>query len=84
MEQAWELVKRADISLPAIAPISVFLVSSPTKLIEYMVMAKCIIANELPEQYRMMRVSGAGRCIPCGEQAFADEISCLLDGPERA
>lgn len=49
MEQAWELVKRADISLPAIAPISVFLVSSPTKLIEYMVMAKCIIANELPE-----------------------------------
>ena len=84
MEQAWELVKRADICLSAIAPISVFLVSSPTKLIEYMAMAKCIVANELPEQRQVMEASGVGRCIPWGEQAFADEICCLLDDPERA
>lgn len=83
-EQAWELVKRADICLSAIAPIPVFQVSSPTKLIEYMAMAKCIVANELPEQCQVMNASGVGRCIPWGEQFFADEVCGLLDDPERA
>ena len=83
-EQAWELVKRADICLSAIAPISIFQVSSPTKLIEYMAMAKSIVANELPEQCQVMEASGVGKCIPWSEQAFADEICHLLDDPERA
>ncbi len=84
MEQAWEHVKHADICLSAIAPIPVFLVSSPTKLIEYMAMAKCVVANELPEQCYVMEASGAGRCIPWSEKAFADEVCYLLDNPERA
>lgn len=84
MEQAWELVKRADICLSAIAPIPIFLVSSPTKLIEYMAMAKCIVANELPEQCQVMETSGIGRCIPWDEQSFADEICHLLRDPEHA
>jgi len=84
MEQAWELVKRADICLSAIAPIPIFLVSSPTKLIEYMAMAKCIVANELPEQCQVMETSGVGRCIPWDEQSFADEICYLLRDPEYA
>ena len=84
MEQAWALVKQADICLSAIAPIPVFLVSSSTKLIEYMAMAKCIVVNELPEQCQVMEASGVGRCIPWGEQFFADEVCSLLDDPERA
>ncbi|PSJ17038.1 glycosyltransferase [Nitrosomonas supralitoralis] len=84
MEEAWEHVKSADICLSAIAPIPVFLVSSPTKLIEYMAMAKCIVANELPEQCQVMEASGIGWCIPWDEQAFANEICSLLGNPERA
>ncbi|SFD95337.1 hypothetical protein [Nitrosomonas sp. Nm166] len=60
------------------APISVFLILSPTKLIEYMAMAKCIVANELPEQCQVM-VSGVGRCISWSKQAFSGEICFLLE-----
>lgn len=84
MEQAWELVKRADICFSPFYPVPVLLSTSPTKLIEYMAMAKCIIANEHPEQCQVIEASGVGRCIPWGEQFFADEVCGLLEDPERA
>ncbi len=49
-----------------------------------MAMAKCIVANEHPEQRQVMEASGVGRCIPWSEQAFAEEVCCLLDDPESA
>ncbi len=84
MEQAWEHVKSADICFSPFYPIPVLLSTSPTKLVEYMAMAKCIIANEHPEQCQVMADSGIGRCIPWDEQAFADEVCRLLDDPETA
>ena len=56
--------------------------TSPTKLIEYMAMAKPIVANDHPEQTRVMAESGVGRTVPWDEQAFADEVCALLDDPE--
>jgi glycosyltransferase involved in cell wall biosynthesis len=84
MEQAWELVRKADICFSPFYPIPVLLSTSPTKLVEYMAMAKCIVANEHPEQCQVMEASGVGRCIPWDEQAFAEEVCYLLDEPERA
>lgn len=84
MEQAWELVKRADICFSPFYPVPVLLSTSPTKLIEYMAMAKCIVANEHPEQRQVMEESGTGRCISWSDQAFADEVCYLLEDPDRA
>ncbi|MEW5788596.1 MAG: glycosyltransferase family 4 protein [Pseudomonadota bacterium] len=84
MEQAWEHVRRADICFSPFYPIPVLLSTSPTKLIEYMALAKCIVANEHPEQCQVMADSGVGRCIPWDEQAFADEVCRLLDDPDQA
>jgi len=84
MEQAWQLVKRADICFSPFYPVPVLLSTSPTKLIEYMAMAKCIVANEHPEQQQVMDSSGAGRCVPWSEQAFAEEVCFLLKDPEQA
>ena len=84
MEQAWQHVKDADICFSPLYPVPVLLAASPTKLIEYMALAKCIVANDHPEQCQVMTDSGVGRCIPWGEQAFADEVCRLLDDPERA
>ena len=84
MEQAWAHVKQADICFSPFYPIPVLLSTSPTKLVEYMAMAKCIVANEHPEQCQIMADSGVGRCIPWDEQAFADEVCRLLDDPEAA
>ncbi len=84
MEQAWGFVKNADVCLSPIAPLPVFLAASPTKLVEYMAMARCVIANALPDQCEVMEQSGVGRCIPWSEEAFADEVCRLLDDPEAA
>jgi glycosyltransferase involved in cell wall biosynthesis len=84
MEQAWAHVREADICFSPFYPIPVLLSTSPTKLIEYMAMAKCIVANEHPEQCQVMEESGVGQCIPWDEQAFADEVCRLLANPEAA
>lgn len=84
MEEAWEHVKQADICFSPFYPIPVLLSTSPTKLIEYMAMAKCIVANEHPEQCQVMVDSGVGRCIPWDEKAFADEVCRLLADPQGA
>jgi len=84
METAWELVEQADICFSPFYPVPVLLSTSPTKLVEYMAMAKCIVANEHPEQCQVMESSGIGRCVPWGEQSFVDEVCKLLDDPERA
>jgi len=84
MEEAWEYVRGADICFSPFYPIPVLLSTSPTKLIEYMAMAKCIVANEHPEQCQVMQESGVGRCVPWSEEAFADEVCRLLGAPEEA
>ena len=84
MDEAWQLVKRADICFSPFYPTPVLLSTSPTKLIEYMAMAKCIVANEHPEQGEVVEASGVGRCIPWSEQAFAEEVCRLLNDTECA
>jgi glycosyltransferase involved in cell wall biosynthesis len=84
MEQAWDYVREADICFSPFFPIPILLSTSPTKLIEYLAMAKNVVANEHPEQRLVLEQSGAGRCVPWDEQAFADEICRLLDDPQQA
>lgn len=84
MEQAWQHVERADICFSPYYPIPVLQSTSPTKLIEYMAMAKCIVANHHPEQTPIMADSGVGSTIPWDEQAFANKVVELLDDPDEA
>ncbi len=84
MNEAWKLVKQSDICFSILYPVPPLLPASPTKLIEYMAMAKCIIASEHPEQQEVLDASQVGRCVPWDEQAFAEEVFYLLEDPERA
>lgn len=84
MDQAWQHVKAADICFSPFYPIPVLQSTSPTKLIEYMAMAKCVVANHHPEQTRVMADSGIGQTVDWDEQAFAQAVMALLDDPEQA
>jgi glycosyltransferase involved in cell wall biosynthesis len=84
MQSAWKYVSAADICFSPFAPIPVLASTSPTKLIEYMAMGKCIVANEHPEQRQVMDDSGAGQCVEWDEEAFASETCRLLDDPAQA
>jgi glycosyltransferase involved in cell wall biosynthesis len=84
MEEAWRHVETADICFSPYYPIPVLESTSPTKLIEYMAMAKCIVANHHPEQTPIMAESGVGCTIAWDEEAFADKVLELLDDPQQA
>lgn len=84
MEEAWKHVKMADICFSPFYPIPVLESTSPTKLIEYLAMAKCVVANHHPEQTFVMAQSGVGRTVDWDETEFADEVVRLLDNPDTA
>lgn len=83
-EQALDHVRQADICFSPIMPIPALLPASPTKLVEYLALAKCVVANEHPDQSQVLEESGAGRAVPWDEEAFAREAIAMLDDPVAA
>lgn len=84
MESAWRLIAEADVCLSPFYPTPILNSTSPTKLIEYMAMAKPVVANDHPEQKLVIEESGAGLCVPWDEAAFAEAVTELLRDPVRA
>jgi glycosyltransferase involved in cell wall biosynthesis len=82
--QALSYVQEADVCTSALYPTSVMRPSSPTKLVEYMALGKAVVANDLPEQQRLIEASGGGICSPYAEQPFAAAIVTLLKDRAKA
>ncbi len=83
-QQAWERIAEADVCVSPFAPGYLLNSTSPTKLIEYMAMAKPVVANDHPEQSKVIEKSGAGICVPWNATAFAEAIVYLLRNKEAA
>ena len=78
-------IAAADVCLCPVPPLSIYKVSSPTKLFEYMVMGKSVVANEeIPEQKEVIEESGGGVLVKFEEESFANGIIEILDDPGRA
>jgi glycosyltransferase involved in cell wall biosynthesis len=71
---AWEYVAAADVCVSPLRDIPVLRAGSPTKLIEYLALARPVVASAQPEQDRVLRESGAGISVPHDEEAFAEAI----------
>jgi glycosyltransferase involved in cell wall biosynthesis len=82
--EALQVVQEADVCASPFYPTPVLRSTSPTKLVEYMAMGKAVVANDHPEQKRVLEASGAGYCVPYDERAFADAIVKLLQDPAAA
>ena len=82
--EALEYVREADVCVSPLYPTPVLRVASPTKLIEYMAMGKAVVANDHPEQKRLIDESGGGYCVAYEERPFAQAILSLLQDPEAA
>ncbi len=80
-----QFIAAADIAVSLVPPLDIYKVSSPSKLFEYMGMAKPVVANEeIPEHKEVLEESGGGVLVPFTPEAFAHAIVELLDNPERA
>jgi len=82
-DEVWRHIEKAAICLSPYKPSFILNSTSPTKLIEYMAMARPVVANEHPEQSPVLRDSGAGLDVPWEEGAFAAAIGGLLDDPAK-
>ncbi len=82
--EALEYVREADVCVSPFYTTPILNSTSPTKLVEYMLMGKAVVANEHPEQQLVIEESGAGYCVAYDEEAFAQAILALLRAPELA
>lgn len=72
---------RAEVGLSPIPRGVLFDVSSPTKLVEYLALGIPSVANDIPDQARVLADSGAGLCVPMEAAAFAAAVRRLLLEP---
>ncbi len=84
MEQAWEYIRRAAVCVSPYFPTMILNSTSPTKLIEYMAMARPTVGNDHPEQKLVLESSGGGMCVAYDESVFAEAINTLLSEPDTA
>jgi len=75
---------RAEVGLSPIPRGTLFDVSSPTKLVEYMALGIPSVANDIPDQQLVIAQSGAGLCVPMEAGAFAAAALRLLNDPVAA
>jgi glycosyltransferase involved in cell wall biosynthesis len=83
-KQALEIVRSADIGISPIMPNPIYIPSSPTKILEYMLMKKPVIGNDIPEQRKIIFDSKAGYCVRYEENLFAKGIIKLIKNPDKA
>lgn len=84
MAQAHDRVQRAAACVSPFFPTPVLLSTSPTKLIEYMALGRPVVANDHPEQTRIISESRAGFCVPWSAKDFAGGICALFAAPDEA
>jgi glycosyltransferase involved in cell wall biosynthesis len=70
---------RAEVGLSPIPRGTLFDVSSPTKLVEYLALGIPSVANDIPDQKLVIDESGAGLCVPMEAAPFADAVLRLLN-----
>jgi glycosyltransferase involved in cell wall biosynthesis len=75
---------RAEVGLSPIPRGTLFDVSSPTKLVEYLALGIPSVANDIPDQQLVITQSGAGLCVTMEAPTFAAAVLQLLDDPEQA
>jgi glycosyltransferase involved in cell wall biosynthesis len=68
----------AQVGLSPIPRGTLFDVSSPTKLVEYMALGIPSVANDIPDQRLVIEQSRAGLCVPMEADAFASAVLQLL------
>ncbi len=72
---------RAEVGLSPIPRGTLFDVSSPTKLVEYLALGIPSVANDIPDQQLVLEQSGAGLSAPMQAGPFSAAVRALLDDP---
>lgn len=83
-KEALQFVASAAVGVALTKDDTSFGVASSTKLIEYMAMAKPVLANVHPDQSKVIHESGGGICAPWDVDEFTEALIWLLEHPDEA
>jgi glycosyltransferase involved in cell wall biosynthesis len=78
IEQGWRYVRAAEIGLAPYPRGSLLDSGSPTKVVEYLSLGVPVVANDNPDQERILREGGGGICVPLTAEDFARAACRLL------
>lgn len=76
--QAWALLASADAAVSYFPRGQIHDVCSPTKLMEYLALAMPVVANDNPDQERVLRDSGAGWLVESSTESMAQGLLDIL------
>jgi glycosyltransferase involved in cell wall biosynthesis len=83
-EEGWRYVRAAEVGLAPYPRGTLLDSGSPTKVVEYLALGVPVVANDNPDQERILREGGGGLCVPLIAADFAAAVCALLaDAPLR-
>ncbi len=77
-EEGWRYVRAAEVGLSPFPRENLFDSCSPTKAVEYLALGVPVVANDNPDQERILREGGGGLCVPLTARDFAQAVCRLL------
>ncbi|MEE9493953.1 MAG: glycosyltransferase family 4 protein [Gammaproteobacteria bacterium] len=84
LDEAWQYVNNATVCVSPFYPTPILNSTSPTKLVEYMAFSKPVVANNHPDQRKVIEESNAGYCVDWDETEFAEAIVKVINNPQAA
>ena len=82
--EAWTLLAGADAAISYVPRNTLFDVSSPTKLLEYLALGMPSVGNDIPDQEYVLRQSNAGWLTASDAPAMAEAMLQILQAPAAA
>ena len=79
MPEAWRYLAAAEIGLSPFPRGFLLDMASPTKAVEYMAFGLPVVANNNPDQARVIQESDAGICVELTPKSFAKSVIYLLN-----
>lgn len=83
-QDAWKLLLNADVAVSYVPRSTIYDVSSPTKLMEYLAAGMPCVANDSPDQRHVLTQSNAGWLVNSNVDAIAEALIEILNDPISA
>ena len=81
---AWDYLRHADVAVSVVPRGKLFDCASPTKVVEYLALGLPVVANDQPDQHRVLTESGAGITVAMNVGEFSAAILRILQDPSLA
>lgn len=76
--EAWSYLRHASVAVSIVPRGELFDCASPTKVVEYLALGIPVVANDQPDQHRVLTESGAGISVAMDAREVSDAILRIL------